>query len=75
MKRNYGDGNMNIELMQSRSFLEKNKKGIPGQKVSGSCGETSKVVVEERQVNRSGVRSSPDCRRAVNTHVNEHLDV
>lgn len=26
MKRNYGDGNMNIELMQSRSFLERKKK-------------------------------------------------
>lgn len=38
---------MNIELMQSRFFLEGNfKKGIPREKVESGCGETSKVVVE-----------------------------
>lgn len=37
---------MNIELMQSRSFLEKKyQKGIPSQKVGSSCGEARKVVV------------------------------
>lgn len=35
----------------------------------------SKVVVEGEAVNRSGVGVSRDCRRAVNSHVNEHLDV
>lgn len=47
MKRNYGNGNMNIELMQLRSFLKKNyEKGISSQKVGSGCGEKCKVVVK-----------------------------
>lgn len=59
---------MNIELMQSRSFLERKKR-------KNLEGWSWLWLLKERQVNHSDIRISHDCRRAANSHVNEHLDV